>query len=102
MSTSPLARAARTTTAPIRNFFNQHFEMVKDEVRATGVSEEVRSLVQILTDLESDLLETSLHHVRTTTNLRREVADLNLRLASLERSVDRLSEVVAASLHAEH
>lgn len=97
MSSSPLARAARATTAPVRDFFNRHFEMVKDEVRAAGANSQGGSLHETLADLESDLLETTLHQARLTAGLRQEIEQLTSQIESLERTVDRLSEVLAAS-----
>ena len=33
-----LVRAARAATSPVRDYLNNHFEMVKQEVRATGAA----------------------------------------------------------------
>jgi BMFP domain-containing protein YqiC len=98
---SPITRAARSTTSPFRNFFNQHFEMVKHEVRTAGAVHarpENDALHMMLADLEAGLVEQSLHHAKALARVRDDLDQLDARLAAIERSVDRLTEVLAASL----
>ena len=102
MSTSPIARAARATTAPVRNFFNDHFEMVKDEVRRNarttgsgGGGGDAKSW-QRVAELENNLAEQSLYQARVLNRLSDDVADLAGRIEDLERVVRQLAEVAAA------
>jgi hypothetical protein len=98
---SPITRAARSTTSPLRNYFNQHFEMVKDEVRAAAAAHarpEIDGLHLALADLEAGLVEQSLHHARALARVRDDLDRLDVRLGDIERAVERLTEVVAASL----
>ena len=102
MSTSPIARAARATTAPLRNFFNEHFEMVKDEVRRnarsadSGGGEGDAKSWQRVAELENNLAEQSLYQARVLNRLSDDVADLAGRIEDLERVVRQLAEVAAA------
>jgi uncharacterized sporulation protein YeaH/YhbH (DUF444 family) len=99
---SPITKAARSTTSPLRNYFNQHFEMVKNEIRAAAAAQaarpEIDALHQTLADLEAGLVEQSLHHARALARVRDDLERLDVRLGDIERAVDRLTEVVAASL----
>jgi hypothetical protein len=95
---SSLGKVARSATSPMRNYFNQHFEMVKAEIRAPQTSDQVAALQAVVADLESGLVEQSLHHARALARVRADVERLDDRIASLERTLDRLTDVVAASL----
>ena len=88
-------QVARAATAPVRNFFNQHFEMVKHEVR-THTGDQVH-LANLIHELESTVAETSLHQARTIARLRDDSAALQARVVELERVIERLTEVVAAA-----
>lgn len=106
MSTSPLARAARATTAPVRNFFNQHFEMVKDEVRRNASASPAAAgggdaaAWQRVAELENNLAEQSLYQARVLSRLGTEVAELGGRIDELERLVRQLADLAAASVDA--
>lgn len=93
MNGSPLRRAARGATSPLRTFFNDHFEMVKDEVRTNNLGPELRAMV---TDIESALVEHSLHQARAMSRVATDLEHLDARIAELERVVGRLADVVAA------
>jgi predicted GTPase len=96
--TGPIRSAARAATSPVRNYLNQHFEQVKDEIRNQ------RPVVEIdqdeawdrVADLENTLAEISLHHAQVLAKLTDQVAATNTRVAELERLVERLADVVAA------
>ena len=100
---SSLGKVARSSTSPLRNYFNHHFEMVKHEVREasaarTETDEQLAALRAVVADLESGLVEQSLHHARALARVREDVGRLDQRLAGLERTLDRLTDVVAAAL----
>ena len=100
---SPLSKAARSTTAPFRNYFNEHFEMVKHEVRTARVVDtrqeaQVDELRAVVADLEAGLVEQSIHHARALVATQETLGRLEARIADLERSIDRLADVVAASV----
>jgi hypothetical protein len=95
---SPLGKAARSSTSPFRNYFNQHFEMVKEEIRANGAQTGLDWLEPLFTDLEAGLVEQSLHHARALARVRDDLERLEDRLEGLEQAVRRLTEVLAASL----
>lgn len=100
---SPLAKAARSTTAPFRNFFNDHFEMVKHEVRTARVVDahtdaRIDELRAVVADLEAGLVEQSVHHARALVATEETLHRLEARIADLQRSIDRLNDVVAASV----
>ena len=96
---SPLPRGegsvAARRHAPVRNYFNHHFEMVKDEVR-TQAGDRVY-LANLIHELEASVTETSLHQARTIARLREESVVLSERIGELERMIERLTEVVAAA-----
>ncbi len=94
----PLRNAARAATAPVRNYLNDHFEMVKAEVR------DHRPVVDIdqggawerVGELENTLSEMSLHQAQMLARVRDQMRDLDVRLANLESLVERLADVVGA------
>jgi glycosyltransferase involved in cell wall biosynthesis len=92
---SEVKRVARAATAPVRNYINHHFEMVKDEVR-TQAGDRVH-LANLIHELEASVTETSLHQARTIARLREESVVLSERIGELERMIERLTEVVAAA-----
>lgn len=95
---SPVRRAARSATAPIRGYLNDHFEMVKQEVRESAQHAEAGTdgaAWQRLAELESLLAEQAQHQARVVSRLGDEVAALTDRIADLERVVRQLAAVVA-------
>lgn len=72
-----MSGAARRATAPLRQFFNQHFEMVKTEVRSAAADE-------------------GEHTRQAVAELGQAVGELSAQVAELERTVNRLADVVAA------
>lgn len=89
---SPIRRAAKAATSPVRGYINNHFEMVKDEVRQKRSEEWQR-----IADLEATVSEASLHQARVLARLRDEVEAVTQRLHDLEQATDRLADVVAAA-----
>jgi len=82
----------------LRNFFNQHFEMVKAEIRANDGGTQLPALQAVIADLEADVIEQSLHHARVLAGLRSDVEALDARIVELERLIGRLTDVVAAAM----
>ncbi len=94
-------RAARSVTAPVRGYLNDHFEMVKEEVRRTGAkapehpagtTDEAWARVA---ELENLLAEQSVHQARVMARVGDEMASLTDRVAELERLVRTLTELLA-------
>jgi hypothetical protein len=98
MSVPSVRRVARGATSPLRDFFNQHFEMVKAEIRAADGGTRLPEIQAVIADLEADLVEQSLHHARVLARLRAEVQALDTRIVELERLIGRLTDVVAAAM----
>lgn len=100
MSASPIKRAARAATAPVRGYINNHFEMVKDEVRATGSTVQVDESAawERVAELENTIAELSLYQTRVLTRLSDDVVELTGRVDDLERVVRQLAAVVGAAL----
>lgn len=116
MSGSPVRRVARAATAPVRGYLNEHFEMVKDEVRRTAaiapapvaaiapapvvvtapVVDDSAAWVRVA-ELENTIAELSLYQTRVITRMTDEVSDLVGRIDELDRIVRQLAAVVAAS-----
>lgn len=71
--------------------------MVKAEVRATDARGQIESLQAVVADLESDLVEQSVHHARVLSRVRSDLEQVDARIAELERLVGRLADVVAAA-----
>jgi hypothetical protein len=99
MSGSPVRNLARAATAPFRGYFNEHFEMVKDEVRRTtaSVSVDDAGAWRQISELESAIAELTLYQTRVLNRLGDDVASLVSRIDELERVVGQLAAVVAAS-----
>jgi hypothetical protein len=96
-------RATRTATAPVRNYINNHFEMVKQEVRANAAGPAPDSTAgespgawSRVAELENLLAEQSVHQARVLSRLTEEVVELAARIEDLERVVRQLATVVAA------
>jgi hypothetical protein len=96
MPTSPkdqLKFVARATTAPARNYLNNHFEMTKEEVRGliqqiaeldhSGQSESTRELSNVVA-------ETALFQSRMISDTRTEIDDLRTEVRQLTTLIDRL------------
>lgn len=98
-------RAARSVTAPVRGYLNDHFEMVKEEVRRVGAtapsatSEPTGGTTDEawarVAELENLLAEQSVHQARVMARVGDEMASLTDRVAELERLVRTLTELLA-------
>ena len=97
-----LKRATHSATAPVRNYINNHFEMVKQEVRASGGAPaaagggEATDAWARVAELENVLAEQSVHQAHVLARLTEEVVELSARIEDLERVVRQLAAVVAA------
>ena len=99
-------RAARSATAPVRNYLNDHFEMVKEEVRAAGSrpagddpgtpSGADADAWSRVAELENLLAEHGVHQARVLARLSEDIVALTARIEDLERVVRQLAAVVAA------
>lgn len=96
----------RRISGPLRDYFNQHFEMVKEEVRRSGAAPPVpagdapasdTAAWERVSDLENALAELSVHQIRVIARLTDEVGALGDRVADLERIVAQLADVVGAA-----
>ena len=107
-----VVRAARTATAPVRNYLNNHFEMVKEEVRAAGAAHtgaagsaaaapDGDDAWARVAELENMLAEQSVHQARVLARLTEEVVELTARIGDLERIVRQLAVAVAAPVRDE-
>ncbi|NNE10920.1 MAG: hypothetical protein HKN41_01590, partial [Ilumatobacter sp.] len=98
----PIKRAARAVTAPVRGYVNDHFEMVKQEVREaahahpTVVTDDAAAWERVA-ELENTIAELSLYQTRVITGLSDEVHGLVARVDDLERVVRQLASVVGAA-----
>jgi hypothetical protein len=92
----PLRNAARAATSPMRNYINQHFEMVKDEIRHHQPVVNETAAWERVAELENTVSEMSLHQAQLLARLRDQMGDLDARLARLETLVERLADVVGA------
>ncbi len=94
----PLRSAARAATAPVRNYLNDHFEMVKAEVRdhQPVVDVDQGAAWERVGELENTLAEMSLYQAQMLARLREQMGDLDARIANLESLVERLADVVGA------
>jgi len=99
MSGSPIRRAARAATAPVRGYLNDHFEMVKQEVRhhAPAVQIDETAAWLRVAELENTLAELSLYQGRVLSRLSENVDDMTARIEDLERVIRQLAAVVGAS-----
>jgi hypothetical protein len=104
MADSPKAKltlAARATAAPLRNYFNNHFEMTKEEVRRAVGESGVAALEHAqtgrhLAELSNVIAETQLYQSRLISELRREVAALRDELGQMSSTSAELAAVLAA------
>ncbi len=92
----PLRSAARAATAPVRNYLNEHFEMVKAEVREQQpvIDVDQGAAWERVAELENTISELSLHQAQILARLREQMHDVDQRLARLESLVERLADVV--------
>ena len=108
MNASPLRRAAKAATSPVRGYLNDHFEMVKDEVRRVGetsahapapapVEVDLSASWVGVVEMENAIAELSLYQGRLIARLTDEVSVMSERVADLERIVAQLAEVVTAA-----
>ncbi len=96
-SRSPLRRVARSATAPVRGYLNNHFEMVKQEVRQHQPAiDDSLGVWYRLHELENTFAESSLYQAKILVDLRDQVAALVDRVHEIEIAVNRLSDVVSA------
>ena len=104
MANSPQAKlksAARATVGPVRNYFNNHFEMTKQEVRRVAAESGIAALDQArsggqLAELSNVVAETQLYQSKMISELRREIAALRSDLAEMSATSAELSAVLAA------
>jgi hypothetical protein len=105
-------RAARTVTSPVRGYLNDHFEMVKEEVRRVGASTPAPAATATgvsglsdgsgeqawarVAELENLLAEQAVHQARVMARVGDEVAALTDRVAELESLLRTVIEIVAA------
>ncbi len=100
-------RAARSATAPVRNYLNNHFEMVKEEVRTSAIHPGANHPASApaaadadawsrVAELENLLAEHGVHQARVLARLSEDVVELSARIEDLERVVRQLAAVVAA------
>lgn len=94
--TDPIRNAARAATAPVRDYINHHFEMVKDEIRQHQPVIDEGAAWERVAELENTVSEMSLHQAQILARVREQMTDVDTRLAHLESLVERLADVVAA------
>jgi hypothetical protein len=97
-------RIARGATAPVRGYLNDHFEMVKEEVRrvgatapapatpVTGTTDEAWARVA---ELENLMAEQAVHQARVLARNADELAALSARVEELEALVRTMVELLA-------
>lgn len=97
-----LKRAARSATAPVRGYLNDHFEMVKEEIRRVGATPGTATAGATTDDawarvaeLENLLAEQSVHQARVLSRVADEVAALTDRVGELEDVVRSLAGLLA-------
>lgn len=104
MANSPkvkLKSAARATVGPVRNYFNNHFEMTKQEVRLAAAESGAAALDYAqaggqLAELSNVVAETQLYQSKMISELRREIAALRSELAQMSATSAELAAVLAA------
>jgi len=104
MANSPkvkLKSAARATVGPVRNYFNNHFEMTKQEVRLAATESGAAALDYAqsggqLAELSNVVAETQLYQSKMISELRREIAALRSELAQMSATSAELAAVLTA------
>jgi hypothetical protein len=102
-----LVRAARAATSPVRDYLNNHFEMVKQEVRSAGATNAGTAAAATgsgdgndawarVAELENLLAEQSVHQARVLARLTEEVVELTARIEDVERLLRQLAVAVSA------
>jgi hypothetical protein len=96
-----LKSAARATVGPVRNYFNNHFEMTKQEVRRAVAEPGVAALDYAqsgghLAELSNVVAETQLYQSKMISELRREIAALRSDLAEMSATSAELAAVLTA------
>jgi ribosomal protein L29 len=96
-----LKSAARATVGPVRNYFNNHFEMTKQEVRRAAVESGVATLDDArsggeLAELSNVVAETQLYQSKMISELRREIAALRSEIAEMSATSAELAAVLGA------
>lgn len=87
--------------APVLNYFNNHFEMTKEEVRCVVANSGASAIDQAqtsrqLAELSNVVAETQLYQSKLISELRREVAALRDELGQMSTSAAELAAVLAA------
>ena len=98
---SQLAGIARSAGAPVRNYFNAHFENTKQEVRDyagtnTEIARQTDTNTQVLTQLGNVVAETELYQSRVIGQLRTDVADLTTQIEEMRRDLAQMTALVAS------
>lgn len=93
-------RAARSVTAPAREYFNGHFEMLKQEIRHASEASapahvDLEPVLARLDELAELLAEQGAHQARSLARQTEETAALRERVEELEHILHRLVSVVA-------
>lgn len=95
-------RVARSATSPVRDYINNHFEMVKHEVRQSsgggGGAAGNAAAWDRLSELENMLAEHSIHQARVLSRLSDEVAALSSRIDDLERIVRQMAVAISPTV----
>ena len=89
----------RAATAPMRGYFNNHFEMLKHEVHEhnpSGGAGDPAAWDRVA-QLENTIAELSLYQGRLLTRMSDNVSDLASRVDDLERVVRQLAAVIDES-----
>ena len=98
-SKAKLTSAARATSAPLRNYFNNHFEMTKEEVRRIvqqiGELDKPGQSASTL-ELSNVVAETALFQSQMIAETREEIIDMRTQIQQLSALVDRLVSVIGA------
>jgi hypothetical protein len=90
---------ARSATAPLRGYLNNHFELTKQEVRGQvgDLSQRLSGLDQFsdtIDSLANSLAEVHVHHTRSIVGLRDELAELQRVVAELGDDVNALTSAI--------
>ncbi len=99
-----LRSAARSTAAPLLNYFNNHFEMTKDEIRRSAAAAVVPDAAldaqmqtgRHLAELSNVVAETQLYQSKLIGDLRREIAALRAEVEQLGSTSSELAAVLTA------
>lgn len=98
---SALGSVGRATTGPLRNYFNNHFEMTKEEVRRvvaiSGAEAPAATQTgQHLAELSNVIAETQLYQSKLISELRREIASLRSEIDQMASTSAELAAVLSA------